>query len=122
MNVSSFVNVMREQGLLFLFSSFVQSNLFDLIPDSDLIDKIDEGLTNAEFERLISYFINDPSGAAIDDEVMREVVEINQLYYRALSIFHDELVEFGSDVEFYDEFSSTFVPLIFDRFGQLMSS
>ena len=122
MNVSNFVSLLREQNLLYLFSGFAQDNLIDLIPDDDQIGEIDEDLTNAEFERLIGYFINDPSDAAIDDKGVSEVVEINQLYDRALSIFHCELVEFGSDVEFYDEFSNAFVPLIFDRFGRLMLS
>jgi hypothetical protein len=114
--------MMREQDLLPLFSFFMSEYVIDFIPYDNAENEGDDDLTDLEFERLIACFINDQSAAAIDDQVVRELVEINQILNRASS---DISCNFNwLDADFDDdmvcELWDTFTPLIFDRFGRLM--
>jgi hypothetical protein len=122
MNIASFVNVLREEDLLYWFTSFVQDNLGDRLPDNNPFDEIDENITTAELVRLIRCFVNYDGDTAIDDQVVDEIADINRLYDSASSIFHCELERFDADVDMGDELSDIFVPLLFDRFDRLMSN
>jgi hypothetical protein len=122
MNIASFVNVLREEDLLYWFTSYVQENLVDRFPDNNSFDEIDDNLPAAELVRLVRCFVNDDGNTSVDDQVLGEIITINRLFYRASSIFHCDLVELGCDVEMYDELSSIFAPLFFDRFDRLISN
>ena len=122
MNVSNFVRMMREQDLLLLFSFFMSEYVIDFIPNDDAVNEGDDDLIDLEFEGFIAYFINDQSVAAIDDQVVRELVEINQILSRASSDISCNFNWFDADFDdnMVCELWDTFIPLIFDRFSRLM--
>lgn len=120
MEIERFVKILRDEDLHDTFVWFVQDILTDRTFDGCPINEVPDHLSDVESAKLIHHILGENNSGTIDDQLVREILEINNLYLRAASIFHHELERFDADVDMGDELSDIFGSLISESFEQIL--
>lgn len=121
MEIERFVKLLNDEDLHDKFVWFAQDKLTDRIPEDCPINEVPDDLSDTEVSKLIHYILGENNSDTIDDQLVREILEINQLYLRAGIIFHYELVRFDANIDMGDELSDIFGPLINERFEKIFA-
>lgn len=121
MEIERFVKLLNDEDLHDKFVWFAQDKLTDRIPEDCPINEVPDDLSDTEASKLIHYILGENNSDTIDDQLVREILEINQLYLRAGIIFHYELVRFDANVDMGDKLSDIFGPLINERFEKIFA-